>query len=660
MPDYDMDTIEQQSEAAGAILKSGIGQLPLVPSVAIKLLKLTSDDHTKVEDLSKVISTEPMLAAKVLRNVNSAAYYLPNKITSIKHAVNILGFSAVRRTAIDLLIYNRLIKYKLKKQFNALFFWQHCLYVATLSRAIAEALKHPDPDRVYTAGLLHDIGKVVLETYGRVSYGDFISAIDKSARPIVEEELRFFGVDHAEIGHLFCVEWQIPVPITAVVAAHHQLLSEDSHYSEFNTEIAIVAFANYLAWMHGIGSVAGHNHPQLQSGVLEIIDIRRLDLEPLLQQVDQDMQNTREFYGIQFPSSTKLRATLVTATLNLSQIHNTSAPQVYSSLTAPHQSLDPKDFLPGTLQALQRDFAFDRIMMFNIDPQRRSLIAGDSLPPNLLTNAVQPFEIQISAVSGRLLDCLREKKAVIINHKTESGNQLLQRLKVTEFIAVPVLNHNRLQGILYADYSVSKKSISQYVLSELAPIAAELGIALFHAKQYDMEKKRAQLDSLSQLFNKRMVNEHLKQIFQWHESQRLKIAVGFVDIDKFKSFNDVCGHQAGDDVIRIVADILRNLSRPDDFIGRYGGEEFIFVIQNTNEIGAYGFAERIRAEIERRGSMLKRRFQNHALTVSIGVALYSPEYTHYSELIEVADQAMYRAKNTGRNRVVMLTHAKSD
>ena len=133
--------------------------------------------------------------------------------------------------------------------------------------------------------------------------------------------------------------------------------------------------------------------------------------------------------------------------------------------------------------------------------------------------------------------------------------------------------------------------------------------------------------------------------------------MGFADIDRFKLFNDSCGHQAGDDALKIVADILRNLTRPGDFIGRYGGEEFLFVLKNTDEAGAYGYAERIRSEVERRGKIMSQRFDGHLLTVSIGVSLYNRHYTHYADMIEAADQAMYRAKSEGRNRIVILAGA---
>ena len=232
--------------------------------------------------------------------------------------------------------------------------------------------------------------------------------------------------------------------------------------------------------------------------------------------------------------------------------------------------------------------------------------------------------------------------------------RVIQHFKVSEYIAIPVLHHTNLIGVLYADNAQSKRPMHEKLLPEITPIAYELGIAMFNAKQYNQEKKHAQTDHLTQLFNKRMVNNFLTTVFQGDESKLANIAIGFIDIDKFKLFNDDCGHQAGDDALKIVADILRNLTRPGDFIGRYGGEEFVFVLRNTDETGALGYAERIRSEIERRGKIMSQRFQGHILTVSIGISMYSRQYTKYTDMVEVADQAMYRAKNEGRNRVVML------
>ena len=660
---------ERIAKAARAILKKEVRHLQLIPAAAVKLLKLTNDENTKVKDLSKVIETEPALAAKVLRIVNSAAFCLPKKITSIKHAVNMLGFSAVRQTALDQLFYNRLIRHKAKQKFDQLFFWQHCLFVATLSRGIAVALKHPDPDMVYTGGLLHDIGKVVLESYGRVTYSDFLSSLDKSDISLIENEGAFFGLTHTEMGHVFGVTWNLPPAISAIISCHHELPKASSPYTPYLTEIAIVSFANYIAWVQGVGSVMGFSGPRLPEQVLKIIDIGKLDLERLLERVDQEMANTREFYGIQFPSITKLRATLVQTAINLSkngyltsdknsisggsEAHRSS---IYS-LTIPHRSLNPEDFIPWTLEAIHGDFGFDRVIMLDIDPKRRSLVAGYWWPRSILENELAPFEIPISSVSGNLLECLRNRKPVLIKAGSSRDQRILQRLQVDEFIAVPILRHNRLAGVIYADNAQTKISLDETLLIDMMPIVNELGIALLNARQYDLARKQSQIDPLSQLYNKRVIDEVLIRLFQSEAEILAKTAVGFIDIDRFKLFNDVCGHQAGDDVLKIVADILRNLTRPGDLIGRYGGEEFLFMLRNTDKAGALGYAERIRQEIERRGKILSDRFHGHALTVSIGLSMYTPRYNCYTDIIEVADQAMYRAKHEGRNRVVMLPDA---
>ncbi|MGR9051394.1 MAG: HDOD domain-containing protein, partial [Gammaproteobacteria bacterium] len=376
------------ANAARAVLKKEIKHLQLIPAAAVKLLQLTNDENTRVKDLSKVIETEPTLAAKVLRIVNSAAFCLPKKITSIKHAVNMLGFSSVRQTALDQLLYYRLIRNRSKQKFDQLFFWQHCLFVATLSKRIAIAIKHPDPDMVYTGGLLHDIGKVVLETYGCVSYSDFLNSLDKTDISLIENEAAYFGLTHADMGLVFGVTWNLPPAVTAMISFHHGLPKPSSPYAPYTTEIAIVAFANYIAWVQGIGSVMGFSGPRLPENVLKIINIDKLDLEQMLEQVDQEMTNTREFYGIQFPSITKLRATLVQTAITLSNKDDakaagkqttdaagTGAANTYS-LTIPHRSLNPDDFIPWTLEAIQLDFGFDRVVMLDIDPKRRGLIAG--------------------------------------------------------------------------------------------------------------------------------------------------------------------------------------------------------------------------------------------------------------------------------------------
>jgi two-component system cell cycle response regulator len=650
--------IDRIKTTAQQVLKNELHQLPLVPTIASKLLNLTSNDYTKLEDLSKLIETEPALSAKILQNVNSAAYALPNPVSSIHRAVNLLGFSTIRRTALTLIFFNRLIKKNAAQAFDPLFFWQHCLFVASLSRRMAVAMDHPDPDMVYTAGLLHDIGKMVLESHGRKTYSEFIHSLNGNSCSTLAEERLFFGLTHPEIGHLLCVEWKLPRSITAVVAYHQHPAIVSSPYNNFEREITLISFANYIAWMQGLASFSIESRPNLSNKALELLETDRLDLENLLQQVDEEMLSIREFFGIQFPDLNKLRVNLIQKSLTLSQTafaKTQSGPEITASLTAPHQSLNPDDFVPRTLAAIQRDFGFDQVRMLAIDPVHRSLISSYRHSRSPLTERCPSTEIPVDARAGLLLDCLRAKKPIIVNSINDPDNPALNLLNVSEFIAVPILEQGRLIGVILADNSASKTPIPHSLLSDIAPIAHQLGIALLNAKHYEAEKKHAQLDPLTQIGNKRMLDRSLAKIFQQEPSKLEKIAIGFVDIDKFKLFNDTCGHQSGDKIIQIVADLLTRLTRPGDVIGRYGGEEFLFILLDTTKDGAYSYAERIRKETERLGRLMSPKFNHLTLTVSIGISFYHPSFSSYAEMIEIADQAMYRAKSEGRNRVIMLS-----
>ncbi|WP_374090425.1 HDOD domain-containing protein [Methylomicrobium lacus] len=659
MTGAESEELDRIKMAAQAILKSESLNLQLMPAIAVKLVNLTRDETVRLDALAKIIETDPALAIKVLQTVNSAAYCLPNKVTSIRRAVHLLGTDEVRRLALSMLLFSRMIRRE-SKGFDFLFFWQHCLFVAELSRQVAIALNHADPEMVYTAGLLHDIGKLALETHGKMTYSQFIASLPDSEHPLLEEERRFFGITHDEMGWVLCREWQLPAPIVAVAACHHALPDSGSPYYPCRTEIAIVAFANYTAWLQGISSISHAGPPQLSPLVFELlpIDVLELELESLLLETDKAMQAAREFYSIAFPDVNSLRARLLQASITMSRIHHhagefgsRSTRNISASLTAPHQSLDPAYFVPWTLEMIMQDFEFDRVILFSVNPQRRSLAAAHAYPEI----HERALEIDIGCLSGKLLDCLREKKAVLIDAALEPKNPLLQKFNTAEFIAVPVLRHRRLAGMIYADYAIKQKSMAGRILEEIVAVAEQLGIALMNAKHYEMQRQQAQLDSLTQLYNRRMLECSLSQIFQRPAYELKGIALGFVDIDHFKSFNDQCGHQKGDEIIRLVADMLKRLTRPGDLIGRFGGEEFLFVLMNTDEDDVRAYAERIRLEIERRGEVLKPRFQQLGLTVSIGVALYQSDFGHYTDLIEAADQTMYRAKMAGRNRVILFS-----
>ena len=158
-------------------------------------------------------------------------------------------------------------------------------------------------------------------------------------------------------------------------------------------------------------------------------------------------------------------------------------------------------------------------------------------------------------------------------------------------------------------------------------------------------------DGLTGLDNRRHLNERIDEMFQHAQRLNEPFSVVMCDLDKFKSVNDTYGHQAGDEVLKQLADILKEEAREIDRVGRYGGEEFMLLLPGTVLDAAVTFAERVRKHVERHtftfaGGSTKR-------TASFGVAGWPhPKIDDSDTLVRMADDALYVAKETGRNRVI--------
>ena len=670
LPGGALSEIDELKPLVSKILKGEIKYLKLVSPVAVRLLKLANDETSSLTDLTDIIKTSSSLSLQVLHLANSAYYNFFPKVNSIQRAVTLLGFSTIRQIALNILFFKQIIKPKSKRKFNQIFFWQHCLFVAILSKKIAIEIKHPEPDLIYAAGLMHDIGKIVLENYGRLSYSDFIDTFEKSKNTSLQNEHNFFGLTHAEIGAVYCKENDLPDCICDVVLKHHSSLKSFKTDTMTKNSIAIIAYANYIAWFQDIGSIKQNQNPVLQEEVLEIIHEFNIDIESILDQVDKEIQNIAESFNIHFPNLNKLRANLIkfifhmgTNKLNRESDECPAQSQFFNSnyldcMTIPHHSLNPQEFMPWTLEAIHKDYHFDRLIIMDIEPKRRCLIAKYYWPENIFAIPAKQFEIMLSSFSGSLLSSLRNKQAVLINDENQENNELLHALQVNAFFSLPILSNNKLSSILYIDNAISGNKLEQKLLPELNSITTELSLAMSNAGLFKQEKKKAQSDPLTEMNNKGMINQFLKTHF--NENFFDKLSIGFIDIDYFKHFNDSYGHKAGDDVLKIVADILKSLTRPTDLVGRYGGEEFLFVLIDTDEAGVRRFAERIRMEIEQKGKILHGRFPKQYLTVSIGVAMYNNAYKNYQMMIDAADNAMYQSKKEGRNRVTIFNKTHID
>ena len=193
-----------------------IDELPPMPLVVQKLLKVVGNDFSSAKDIAATLSMDQALTSKVLKLVNSAFYGLPGKVSTITRAVVILGNAAVRNLALAFASFDGLKK--LKGPLDQERFWDHNLTCAVGAQALAPSLKYPEPEEAFIAGLLHDIGHVVLSTTFPEEYGDLLCNIRSN---FLDREEEIFGMTHADVGTRLLEHWQIPDSLCRVTRFHH-------------------------------------------------------------------------------------------------------------------------------------------------------------------------------------------------------------------------------------------------------------------------------------------------------------------------------------------------------------------------------------------------------------------------------------------------------
>ena len=222
-------------------------------------------------------------------------------------------------------------------------------------------------------------------------------------------------------------------------------------------------------------------------------------------------------------------------------------------------------------------------------------------------------------------------------------------------LCVPMMAHGETLGLLYlcmpagsdapADWSESEERLAKTVSEQAA-------LALANLPLRETLRRQSIRDPLTGIYNRRYLEETLDRELQRAARRRAPLAVLMLDVDDFKSLNDTLGHDAGDLVLRALADVLTSAFRGEDVVCRYGGEEFAVVMPDTTREAARERAEEARGVMEKMVVKVKGPVPAHA-TISAGIAMFPDDGSGGSALFHAADGALYRAKAGGKNQVVL-------
>ncbi len=200
-------------------------KLPTLPAVANKITKLLNDPTCTALKVSEVIDKDQSLTIRVLRLVNSAFYSLASQVSNVRHAVALLGFRTISQMVITISVFD-VFKGGYGNEFDREGFWKHSIGCAVLSQKIAQLTNYSKVDDCFTAGLLHDIGKVVLDQYLHEEMVKVIQLTKRNDISFTDAEKEVLGLNHADIGGQVMNNWKIPVPMVVAVKYHHTLLEE--------------------------------------------------------------------------------------------------------------------------------------------------------------------------------------------------------------------------------------------------------------------------------------------------------------------------------------------------------------------------------------------------------------------------------------------------
>ena len=204
--------------------------LPTLPAIAMEVDAMLRDYDTSIKQLAQTIEKDQALVPKILRLVNSSFYGFSSRIGTISRAVVVLGFNTIRNAVISLSVIDSFPK-KTLEGFDIKDFWTHSIAVATVSRYLAEKSRKGPPEEYFTAGLVHDIGKIVLAQYFQDLFKSVWVAANENSISFYDAEKKELSITHARIGGYLAQKWKLPENMSDTILHHHRPTKNAADYN---------------------------------------------------------------------------------------------------------------------------------------------------------------------------------------------------------------------------------------------------------------------------------------------------------------------------------------------------------------------------------------------------------------------------------------------
>ncbi len=676
------------------------GNLPSPAGVGMRILQLTRTEDYSAEEMGEAIRTDPSLTGRILKLANSASNAGLEPATTVSEAIMRLGSRTVRDLALAFSLVS-VRKAGTCKAFDYDLYWARSLARAVAAQTLYRVRMIGKPEEAYICGLLSEIGLLALASVYSEPYSELLCTdAGRDMQLLLTLEREHFNIDHSEVGQCMLEDWGLPERFSASIGAFTRDRRPRSDVIEMKDLATTLRFATLIAEACVTDEATStREFVRLGEGLDHLRDVLGLDETSFQRFCDTcanewaawgeslDITAERIRFSHVFNSISLAREALARAGDEVSATAAGPAP-VKADLcpltrTAPIPEAPPKTETDSGMDAPQRTQRTQRATepVRAVAEERFNVLAIDDDPVSLrllvkhLRNDGYQVEMARGGKEGLKVALRNTPDVLIVDHEMPDmdGLEVIRSLRRTEAGAamyILLLTGNQSDDLLVAAFDAG---VDDFVTKPFLPrvLSARIkgGIRLARLQRKTEADKQtimrqvaelgrltrklraaALTDSLTDLPNRRYAMKRLES--EWAASQRSgrPVSVVMLDIDHFKSVNDMYGHDIGDLVLKETAQILKGCLREEDEVCRLGGEEFLVICRNTATDDCVRVAGRLRSSIE--GHRISNPvFDRGNVTASLGVSGSDLKFDSIAEMLKAADEAVYAAKAGGRNQV---------
>ncbi|MDY6842961.1 MAG: HDOD domain-containing protein, partial [Thermodesulfobacteriota bacterium] len=457
-----------------------LGHIPSLPHILLKLWEVTNDESFSTSNVEMIISQDPSLTGRILKMVNSPYYGLGCNISSISHAITVVGIRTVRSLTLTASVFKVFETFEGNKGFNVGIFWWHSLSSAIAARMLAQKVHYDLPEEAFVSGLLHDIGKLILFKSFPKDYGNILERANQDIR-IIDLEEEYFEINHCEVGRWITDKWNLSPFVSDAIAYHHQ---EEHMISSAVRLVKIIYLANLMSYGDSVsGSATIRNLGEKWLG------ISLADIEEIQSNLLPEVKKFAQYIDIiiaEPPSITE------------PDVFNGKIDQTEKSLIQKVKelaifqdvcnSLIGKNSIEETLEIILKGInnvlGLEKFLIFLVKPEKKVILGKAGLGEKR-KGLVKEISIPLGTEGGILAQATLTGKTIsTYENKDETlliNEQIKNLMGVEEFTAIPMVLKDSVVGLIVLGEQNGETVLTDEKKSSLYTFTNQAAIAIYHS-----------------------------------------------------------------------------------------------------------------------------------------------------------------------------------